>query len=609
MQTRTARSTLVATALALSLTAGCRSKQTPAPPADKSVFGEIAARDDVDFAPYLAMARAIVTKTDRPKELPPPRPRQRAFVTVWVPGRDPIVASALGADLMSSVVAAAEAAAADAVPSPDTRVQIDVVASSETSPSLAGELRAPVHEVGTRGYVTVKGDRVGVVLPGEIVAGKYFDPDSMDDDKLRLARDRIASTLAARVGVAPLALDEMPIYAVTTTSRVDSSPPGRPVPLFRGMPPRKASLGPDELVEATRAGAQYLARAIDSKGHYTYLVHGDDTVDSAYSVLRHAGSTYALLEAYGELGDPALLVKAEAALGYLELALRGTPYGAYAGDNANEEQQKSGGAGLSLVAFAKHRELTGKKTYLAAMKALSKFLLHAQYPDGHFRANADVVKEDPSAKDKNLKPEVMYYAGEATLGLLRLHALEPDPVLLDAAKKSADYLINVRDAGKDEDHLLHDAWLSYALLDLWRATKNQAYADHLFAIARAIVKAEVKPEKARAPDFAGTFSALGETTPSATRLEALTAALELARATSQDAAWLEGPVMRIACFIRAQQYDADSAYFLKRPARMRGGVRLGLLGNDVRIDFVQHAISGWLRLAHVLRGPAPDAGK
>jgi hypothetical protein len=38
-------------------------------------------------------------------------------------------------------------------------------------------------------------------------------------------------------------------------------------------------------------------------------------------------------------------------------------------------------------------------------------------------------------------------------------------------------------------------------------------------------------------------------------------------------------------------------------------VRLGLLGNDVRIDFVQHAISGWLRLAHVLRGPAPDAGK
>ena len=49
-----------------------------------------------------------------------------------------------------------------------------------------------------------------------------------------------------------------------------------------------------------------------------------------------------------------------------------------------------GGAGLSLVAFAKDAAVTGKRSDLETMRALARFILEQQYADGHFRANADL---------------------------------------------------------------------------------------------------------------------------------------------------------------------------------------------------------------------------
>ena len=65
-----------------------------------------------------------------------------------------------------------------------------------------------------------------------------------------------------------------------------------------------------------------------------------------------------------------------------------------------------------------------------------------------------------------------------------------------------------------------------------------------------------------------------------------------------------GPAMEEACFMRGQQFDAASAYFVKRPSFAIGGVRESLLNSDIRIDYVQHAMSAWLHLARSLRDPA-----
>jgi len=60
----------------------------------------------------------------------------------------------------------------------------------------------------------------------------------------------------------------------------------------------------------------------------------------------------------------------------------------------------------------------------------------------------------------------------------------------------------------------------------------------------------------------------------------------------------------VARTMLAAQFDADTAYWLKNPAKATGGVRESLFVHDVRIDYVQHAMSAWLHLARILRDPA-----
>jgi hypothetical protein len=212
-----------------------------------------------------------------------------------------------------------------------------------------------------------------------------------------------------------------------------------------------------------------------------------------------------------------------------------------------------------------------------------------------------VTREDAAAQDEQLPQELFYYPGEATLGLLRLYRLDRQPKLLEAARKAADFLVYQRDGQEDEEHQIHDHWLSYVLLDLYRETKEPAYAGHAFKIARAIVKKESIGDKP-APDYAGSFKQ-GQSTPTSTRLESLAADLELSRLMGMNHVWLDGPAMRLACFMRGQQFDANSSYFTKRPDKAVGGLRESLIINDIRIDYVQHAMCAWLHFARVLRDP------
>ena len=106
------------------------------------------------------------------------------------------------------------------------------------------------------------------------------------------------------------------------------------------------------------------------------------------------------------------------------------------------------------------------------MRRLGRFIVHQQYDDGHFRSNADLEREAGT----KLKREVIYYPGEAVLGLMRLYALDPQPEYLDAARKGADWVVHVRDAYVSEENQEHDHWMSYALNELYRVTRDEAYS-------------------------------------------------------------------------------------------------------------------------------------
>jgi hypothetical protein len=331
----------------------------------------------------------------------------------------------------------------------------------------------------------------------------------------------------------------------------------------------------------------------------------DDKNDASYGWLRHSGTTYALFEAYEEFGTASYLETGERALQYLRahLSRDEASQGMYVLDTDDEEQQKVGGAALALLAFAKHAAVNGKRDdadSVETMRSLARLIMKREYEDGHFRSNADVQRET----GKKLKREPVYYPGEAVLALMRLYAVDAQPAYLDAARRGADFVVHVRDAYVSEDNQEHDHWMSYALNELYRVTHDETYLTHAYKIARAIQKKQRTTSDE--PDLVGTFYK-GQTTPASTRVEAYDADIILSRFAGRPESWLVGPACQAARFILGQQLRSSDDYWLKNPAKADGGVRESLFIQDVRIDYVQHAMSAWLHLARILRDP--DYGK
>jgi hypothetical protein len=571
------------------------------PPEAARDFGDTSAPVP-DAAPYLAMARAILEHGGRAGVPQPPSAAGRRIVLAcYVRGSDPLVVTASGATLGDAVAAAAESMVPkvkDARTLAEARLELDVP-THLAGATVEQDQELPLGQIGLEGVLVTQDDgKTAVVLPGEVVQrALYFEGKTHG-----LSHGKLAAVLSARSGVPQPSLGAMRAYRFEADARVENAAHDGVLPVLRGMvePPRDVT--PQRLVAAVRQGADYLVRIMNAEGRYVYMYHPvEDRDDSAYGWLRHAGTTYALLEAYEELGTPQYLQKSELALQYLKAHLKDDPAseGKYALDTNDEEQQKVGGAGLSLLAFTKHAAVTGKRTELETMRALARLIMKQQYEDGHFRANADLEHEG----GKKLKREPVYYPGEAVLALIRLYAIDPQPAYLDAARRGADWVVHVRDAYVSEDNQEHDHWMSYAFDDLYRVTHDSAYVEHAYKIARAIQKKQRSAADAPARDFVGTFYD-GQTTPASTRVEAYDADIALSRFAGKPDDWLLTPAVQVARSMLGQQFDADNDYWLKNATKVQGGVRESLFVHDVRIDYVQHAMSAWLHLARILRDPA-----
>ncbi|HLK39378.1 MAG TPA: hypothetical protein VKU41_21610 [Polyangiaceae bacterium] len=561
-------------------------------------FGATGA-DVPEAAAYLAMARAIVEGRGRAAATAAPlAPGRRAFLAYWpAGGGEAIVGTGVGPALADAVAAAANGIAPK-VPSGATgRLELDV-ATSRTAEGAEVDDEVPLSAIGLEGLLSTRDDgRTGFVLPGEVVEKGLFHTGK----KTGVDRSKAQALVADRAGVPVEDLAAMRPYRFSAGAWVETPTHDGALPVMRGMVKRPLRATPEALIRAVGRGADYLARVMNDEGRYVYVYHPvEDRDDASYGWLRHAGTTYALLEAYDEFGTPLYRQKAERALAYLSARLRDDPasQGKYLQENLDEEQQKSGGAGLALLAFAEHAAVTGSRQHLETMRALARFIVAQQYADGHFRSNVDVERET----GQKTKREVIYYTGEAVLGLMRLYAIDSQAYYLDAARKAADWVIQVRDSYVSEENQEHDHWMSYAFNELYRAIGSGAYLEHAYKIARAIQQKQRSAADAPAPDLVATFYD-GQTTPAATRLEAYDADAALSRFAGKPDAWLLGPAQEVAAAMLGQQFSADNDYWLKNPAKAEGGVRESLFVQDVRIDYVQHSMSAWLHLARLLRDP------
>lgn len=357
-------------------------------------------------------------------------------------------------------------------------------------------------------------------------------------------------------------------------------------------------LGPDEVTGLIEAGSTYLASQVGGNGKFHYGWHPCfDRPIRAYNALRHASTVYAMLEAWEVTRSPNLKRAVERARAFLTgelietVSLAGDSDAAFLVDVGGEI--KLGGNAVAILALLKHHALTGSDESLALAERLGAGILHMQDDEtGAFRH----VLVHPTLEEKE-RFRIIYYDGEAAFALMRLYEATGDERWLVAVEKAFDRFI------AQQHWKAHDHWLSYAVNELTRYRPEDRY----FRFGIDNFRTHI--------DFV-----LERITTFPTLLELMTAAESMVSRLRRDperSRLLEG--VDLPRFYRALDHRAhyllnghfwpELAMFFARPAKIAGSFFIRHHAFRIRIDDVEHYLSGLVAYRkYLLARGAEDGG-
>lgn len=369
---------------------------------------------------------------------------------------------------------------------------------------------------------------------------------------------------------------------------------------------RLAAEQPYSYQEAVMLGAEYLVRHTNEDGSFVYEYNPiTDTASRSYNILRHAGTTYSLIETYAELqrhpeGEDASVSSEELrqaidrALEYLMRHAAPCPAHPGALCVAEEGEIKLGGNALAILALATHAQVFDSPEHLDAARGLAEFLLRTQSREGEF-----TIHKMSSTGEKDVFVSG-YYPGEALFALTQLAAVTEDERYWEAAHRGAKWLIEVRDGGKPPEALDHDHWLLYALAELYAHRPDPLYLAHTERLVAAITSAQHRNLPDKYEKWNGGYYSPPRSTPTATRTEGLMAAHRLC--TRAGASLCASDAINSARlgaeFQLRTLMTPRKAAALGAAAESIGGFHESLDDYTIRIDFVQHNISALLALMH-----------
>jgi uncharacterized protein YyaL (SSP411 family) len=356
----------------------------------------------------------------------------------------------------------------------------------------------------------------------------------------------------------------------------------------------------EKYFESAKLGGDYLVNHIDDNGKYVYEQNPiKREIFKRYNILRHAGTTYSLLELYEATGDKKFLISAEKAIDYLVRSIKPCPENInYNNANCLVEKGtvKLGGHGLAVLAMGKHEEATNSKKYLSFAQNLAEFITYVQSDDGEFT----IHKMD--VDNGNVYDFIsMYYPGEAIFALSKLYQLDKNKKWIESAHRGAHWLISVRDKGKAINMLEHDHWLLYALKELYDHQEYSLYVEHAKKITDAILKIQHKKLTGEKENWNGGYYNPPRSTPTATRTEGLFSAYQIFQKAGEKE-YAKKTLKAIENGIEFQlrtQMTKDKIKNLNADPMSLGGFHSSLEDYSIRIDYVQHNISailGYLKI-------------
>jgi hypothetical protein len=255
---------------------------------------------------------------------------------------------------------------------------------------------------------------------------------------------------------------------------------------------------------------------------------------------------------------------------------------------------KLGGSAVALLALAKYAQVFATPAHAALMTKLALGIRHMQDPQtGAFRH----VLDFPTLETRE-QFRTIYYEGEAAFALMRLHELSGDQRWLDTVELAFKHFIAQNHAR------FHDHWLGYCVNELTRHRPREEY--FRFAIDNVAGYLEFVANRITTfPTLLELMMAMSETLD---RIKSLTEFHHLLSLV--DEAKFEKALDKRVHHLLNGHFWPEYAMFMRNPQRILGSFFIRHHAFRVRIDDVEHYLSGYIAYRRRMQGkvqlPSPS---
>lgn len=314
----------------------------------------------------------------------------------------------------------------------------------------------------------------------------------------------------------------------------------------------------------------------NGKFEYGYFSAFAKRIDT-YNILRHSSTLYSMAEGYEVIQDKRIIRAVEKGIHFLirEAIVYKNSETAYVVDHANKKEIKLGSNATAILAITKYTEVTGDETFIHVAQALAKGIIDMKTPSGGFIH----VLEYPTYEIKEMH-RIIYYEGEAIFALLRLYAMDKKEKWLKEVKQSFEYFIN-NDYWKHHDH-----WLSYAANEITLYEPEDKY--FIFGLKNCQDRLTfIYHRETTYPTFLELTMATYKMVDKIKKLNK-TYLLKYI-----DEAFLEATIDHRAEYQRVGFFYPELAMYKKEPKCILNGFFIRHHSFRVRIDDVEHYLSGY----------------